>query len=135
MKYLGIVSLLFCLAFSGCEDRVPSNYDLASAGKVALYDSNYTESEFVGEIDASAISEILARADWTSKQFIGKGSWRLRTLDGKMIMLSYYGTFFQVVGVPGSFLIKEEDKQAYGVFTRKLSEEIVIPWRMKRNEK
>ena len=135
MKYPCISSILLCLALAGCENRVPSNYDLASASSVALYDSSYTDAEFVGKIDATGISAILARADWTSKEFIGKGSWRLRTGGGKMVMLSYYGTFFQVVGVPGSFLIKEEDKQAYGVFTRKLSEEIVIPWRLKRNEK
>jgi hypothetical protein len=133
MKPALVISLFVSLLCVGCDEHVPSNYDLAAFKSVALYDSYYTDSEFVGTIDISPISASLARADWTSKNFMWKGSWRFKTNDGKEIMLSYYGSFFRVVGVPGNFVIRDEDKETYGFFIKKLSQEIVIPWRIKRN--
>ena len=136
MKFLcATLSVIGALFVTGCDENVPSNYDLAFSKTVSLYDSSYTEAEFVGILDISPIAEILASADWTSKTFIRKGSWRLRTAEGRDILLSYYGSFFEVVGVSGSFLIRAEHKEAYDRFTRKLSEETVIPWRIAQRQK
>ena len=134
MKPALAICLFVSLLCAGCDESVPSNYELASSKSIALYDSDYTEPEFIGTVDLSPISESLARADWTSKNFMWKGSWRLRTNSGKEIMLSYYGSFFRIIGVPGNFVIRDEDKEAYRIFLQKLSQEVVIPWRIKKNE-
>ena len=106
---------------------------LHSAGSVAeVYDSEMAnDSFFVCAIRIDSVKEALINAKRTTKKLIWKGSFLL-TLDNAMhIHVSYYGDFFKIDD-NGTYLIADEYKTVFDMFSSNIIQNEIIPWRSRR---
>jgi hypothetical protein len=92
---------------------ISSTQVLDASSNAKLFDGDYSDRAFVSELDISELLPILRDSEWTNKNIMIKGNWSLLLDNGTKISLSYYGAFYWVDGMPGYFVVKEEDRSKY----------------------
>jgi len=115
----------------------PSPFDLTGVQNARLYDHSVSADQFVAEIEIGEIAGIMDRAVWKSTiplwRPLWKGAWVLDIPERATIRISYYGSFFAVEDKRGYYVVRPEDRAAFEAFCKHISQDLVIPWRLKRN--
>lgn len=117
-----------CTCFSTCIVPALSLNEIESASAFGWIDDGTREN--LGEVEVKSLFSMMSRATWISNTIaFHKGSTDLRLSDGRVFLISTAGPFFEVEGVPGYYLIKVEDVEAFEVERLKLVHEHITLWK------
>lgn len=103
---------------------------LQTVGNIAkVYDSKMVnDSFFVCDIGIDSVKAALINAKTTAKNLIWKGSFLLKLDNGMQLHVSYYGNFFKIDDNK-TYLITDEYKTAFSMFTSNIIQNEIIPRR------
>lgn len=136
---------------AGCNEQPPDLSTIANqVASITVYDleglsgPNYSKEELDSAFHATLAPEILQeiaeQAKFKDEWVLWKGS-RLavaKLKDGteKQLALSYYGSFFKILGEDGYFYFEGEARQKWDeAFSKAIVQDYFIPKRIERNER
>lgn len=109
-----VVFLLLVLVLAGCSATTIQPVGLLNgAPKATLYYGSPDQPRTPHEVSIEPLTAVMSRASWTSTSYISKGGFWLRYPGGREFFFAVGFDFFRERGVPGSFMIRAEDREAY----------------------
>jgi len=144
-----IAVLIFCFTLPGCKKVQPNLSSLATQVKsITVYDleglagPKYSEQDlkdaFKASLDPILFQELATHAKFKDAWVLWKGS-SLAVIEmkngvKKQLALSYYGSFFKILGEEGFFYFEGEARQKWNeAYSKKIIQDDFIPKRIERN--
>ncbi|PTX90784.1 hypothetical protein [Opitutus sp. ER46] len=114
--------LLLVFLVAGCATtRLESLALLQGQTEARMFDGREDRGGTAGKaVSIVGLPEIMTRATWDSRRFIHKGGHWLRFANGTEVFIPLGFEFFQVKGVPGSYVVRPEDVPAYNAVRERM---------------